>query len=63
MTAVQEWAERRALNLAELEHAEKCARPSLCADGWHVRNDYLPRHRRAVAADLTAAAHAMSRDT
>lgn len=52
-----ERAEHLALQMAELEHLEVCGKSH--ADDWHVRNDYLPRHRLAVARELAQAVNAM----
>ena len=55
--SILERAEHLALQLAELEHLEVCGK--VHADDWHIRNDYLPRHRRAVAAEMASAAREM----
>lgn len=35
-------------------HAARCASPDTCSN-WHIRNDYVPRIRREVIAEVSDA--------
>lgn len=45
---------------AEIAHAEMCAHPDTCSN-WHIRNDYIPRIRREVIAEMESALKNLSR--
>jgi len=39
---------------AEIAHENNCAYPDKCSN-WHIRNDYIPRIRREVIAEMEEA--------
>lgn len=48
------------LKRAQEQHALMCANGDKCSN-WHIRNDYIPRIRREVIAEMKAAVENLSR--
>lgn len=45
---------------AEIAHAAMCSNAANCGN-WHIRNDYIPRIRREVMAEMESALKNLSR--
>jgi len=59
MNAFEDLARGTIATRAEREHAEKCLTRG-CSVSGHIANDYLPRIRREVAAEMREALAALT---
>lgn len=61
MSAFADMAAQKIAAWSAAEHDERCSRGAQCAGrDWHIENDYVPRIRRQVRAQLIEAADALA---